>query len=110
MMPGVVRPPAILSLLRKLPPPDCFGGPFVSPDALIHELLNREIPAPSVPPVVAAPDAPATDGTAAATARPRKRKHDEEEEEEDEHSASGGVDDLYRQRQRQRVQQLNSNN
>lgn len=111
---GVVRPPAITKLLSLLPPPDNFTGPFIFTDALIREVLVRDIPPPTVPPNVVsagepsgAPEAGSGDGLVGSQ-RKRKRQQEEEEEEAVDalEAAAAPADDLYRARQRQRVLQV----
>ncbi|VUZ54879.1 unnamed protein product, partial [Hymenolepis diminuta] len=46
-------PPAASDLLRRLPPPECFRGPFVQMDKFLEHFLELEIPADYIVQVMA---------------------------------------------------------
>uniref|UniRef100_A0A158QHI6 Suf domain-containing protein n=1 Tax=Rodentolepis nana TaxID=102285 RepID=A0A158QHI6_RODNA len=46
-------PPAASDLLRRLPPPECFRGPFVQMDKFLEHFLELEIPADYIAQVMA---------------------------------------------------------
>ncbi|KAL3882786.1 hypothetical protein ACJMK2_029149 [Sinanodonta woodiana] len=101
-------PPAAAVLMTRLPPPNCFNGPFIYMDKFLQHMQNLEIP--DGPPVVNGDSGPMKldPGTLLSLefATGRKRRITDEEhsdEEEMDVITAPPLHDIYRSRQQKRA-------
>lgn len=96
-------PPAAAALMKLLPPPSCFHGPFVQVDALMEILRSCELPetAEEAAGVVRRPE---SSSCARLPGKRVKRPPEDSDEEEGWGAAPPPLDDLYRARLRRRLQ------